>query len=222
MTQEQTQDKQLLDQVQDAYEKNKNLFIGIGVVVVLVVAFFIYRGYQTTTQQKTAAPLMEMPQQYFAADSFNLALYGDGLNPGFLEIIDKYGRSDAGNLAQYYAGVCFLQLGDFEGATSYLKKFSTDSDMLSARKYESLGHAYAQMGDMDAAMSNYKKAYKAVDNDFLTPYLMQLAGDFMMQQGDYDGALKVYKSIQEEYPTSREGQAIDRFIEYAEAEVNKS
>lgn len=222
MTQEQKQDKQLLDQIQDAYEKNKNLFIGIGVVIVLVVAFFIYRGYQSTAHQNAAAPLMEMPQQYFAADSFNLALYGDGLNPGFLEIIDKYGRSDAANLSHFYAGVAFLQLGDMEGATSYLNKFSSDSDMLSARKHESLGHAYAQQGDMDAAMRHYKQAYQAVDNDFFTPYLMQLAGDFMLQQGQYNEALKVYETIQATYPNSREGQAIDRYIEYAAAEANKS
>ncbi len=222
MTQEATKDKQPLEQIQEAYEKNKNLFIGIGVVIVLVVAFFLYRGYQKTSQTKAAAPLMEMPQQYFAADSFNLALYGDGLNPGFLEIIDKYGRSKYGNLAEYYAGVSFLQLGDYENAITYLKSFSTESEMLRARKYESLGHAYAQIGDTDAAMSQYKKAYKAVENDFYTPYLLQLAGDFMMQQGDFEGALQVYEEIQQQYPNSREGQQINRFIEHAEAEAKKS
>lgn len=222
MTQEQTQDKQLLDQIQEAYENNKNVFIGIGIVLVLVVGFFLYRGYQTTAHQSAAAPLMEMPQQYFAADSFNLALYGDGLNPGFLEIIDKYGRSDAANLAHFYAGVSFLQMNDFEGAATYLNRFSTDSEMLTARKHESLGHAYAQSGDMDAAMRHYNKAYKAVDNDFYTPYLMQLAGDFMLEQGDYTAALDLYESIKEKYPTSREGQAVERYIEMAEAKTKQS
>lgn len=222
MTQDQTQDKQLLDQIQEAYENNKNVFIGIGIVLVLVVGFFLYRGYQTTAHQSAAAPLMEMPQQYFAADSFNLALYGDGLNPGFLEIIDNYGRSDAANLAHFYAGVCFLQMNDFEGATTYLNRFSTDSEMLTARKHESLGHAYAQTGDMDAAMRHYKKAYKAVDNDFYTPYLMQLTADFMLEQGDYTSALNMYESIKSNYPTSREGQAVERYIEMAQAKTKQS
>ncbi len=32
-------------------------------------------------------------------------LQGDGNYPGFLEIIDDYGMTDAANLAHYYAGV---------------------------------------------------------------------------------------------------------------------
>jgi TolA-binding protein len=63
---------------------------------------------------------------YFEADSLNKALNGDGNNLGFLSIIDDYGITDAGNLANYYAGVCYLKQGKFELARLYLEDFSSD------------------------------------------------------------------------------------------------
>lgn len=216
MAQQKNEELQL-SQLQELFEKYKNLIIGVGVVIVLIVGFFLYRGYQKNAQQQKAAPLMEYPQQYFKADSFNLALYGDGLNPGFLEIIDKYGRSKAGNLANYYAGVSFLQLGEFQAAIDYLKDFETDVDMMQARTYESIGHAYAQLGDMDNAGDYYNMAYKAVDNEFFTPYLMQLTADFHLSQGNYTKALELYKAIKQQYPNSQEGQDVDKYIAHAAA-----
>ena len=42
---------------------------------------------------------MFVAEQYFAKDSFNLALNGDGNYPGFIEIAEDYSVTKAGNLA---------------------------------------------------------------------------------------------------------------------------
>ena len=47
-------------------------------------------------------------------DSMNLALNGDGNIYGFLKIIDKYGSTNAGNLAKFYAGRILIGNGEFE------------------------------------------------------------------------------------------------------------
>lgn len=54
-------------------------------------------------------------------DSVNLALNGDGMNWGFLRVIDKYGGTKAGNLANFYAGDCYIKLNENEKAIKYLK-----------------------------------------------------------------------------------------------------
>jgi hypothetical protein len=51
--------------------------------------------------------------RYFESDSLNLALNGDGNNLGFLQIVEDYSGTKAGNLANYYAGVIYLKQGNF-------------------------------------------------------------------------------------------------------------
>ncbi len=55
---------------------------------------------------------MFMAEKYFAEDSLNLALNGDGNYSGFLQIIDDYKWSEAANLSHYYAGVIFFAPGE--------------------------------------------------------------------------------------------------------------
>ena len=207
--------------LQATIDKNRNLLIGGLVVVILVVVFFLFRGWQSTQHERTAAPLMAAPQQYFEADSFSRALYGDGLNPGFLEIIDNYGRAKSAGLARYYAGVCFLQLGDVPNAISFLKESSTGSSSLTARKYQLLGHAYAEANDMAEASRYYEKAAETADDQLFTPFYLMEAGDFFVAQGDYARALTFYQRIRDEYPKSQEAQDIDRYIYFAEAKLKK-
>jgi tetratricopeptide (TPR) repeat protein len=212
----------ILEQAEAFYEKNKNIVLGGAALIVIIIAFFIYRGNQKTSQENEALPLMALPEQYFAIDSFNLALYGDGLNPGFLQIIDDYGRSSSAELAKYYAGVSFMNLNDYQNAINYLESFSTGSDYVQARAYEVLGHAYAQMNDMDNAIRNYKKAANQMDDKFFTPYYLQELGDALMSQQQYEEALSYYNKIKEDYPESKEGSSIDGFIQFAKERSRNS
>lgn len=222
MTQKKQADPQALDQMQEFYEKNKNVVIGVGLAILLIIAFFVFRTYQKNQQEKDAAPMMAMPQNYFAADSFRLALYGDGLNAGFLQIIDEYGRSSSANLARFYAGVSFLQLNDPIQAADFLEDYSTSSDMLEARRLELLGHAYAQLNDMDRAAKHYTNAANAIDNGFFTPYYLLNAADCQVHLGNYDKALDLYERIKQEYPNSNEGQTIEKHIAFARIKSGKS
>ncbi|MGL5947319.1 MAG: tetratricopeptide repeat protein, partial [Sediminibacterium sp.] len=103
------------------------------ILAVLVVALVIgggYYGYKEYIQkpkEEKAADALFKAQQYFAIDSLNLVLNGDGQNKGALYVIKNYGGTKAANLAHYYAGVSYLKLGDFNNAVKYLKDFSTDA-----------------------------------------------------------------------------------------------
>ena len=62
-----------------------------------------------------------MAEQYYLLDSFNLALNGDGLELGLLDVVDQYGSTPSGKLAHYYIGMIYLKQGNYEDAIAHLK-----------------------------------------------------------------------------------------------------
>ena len=71
---------------------------------------------------------------------------------GFLDIIDEYGSTNAGNTANYYAGICYLHLGEYDAAASYLEDFSANDNVLPIMKNGALGDVYSEQGQMDKAI----------------------------------------------------------------------
>ena len=95
------------------------------VIVVLVGGYFGYQNFIAEPKEKQATEAMFRAEEYYRLDSARLALNGDNINAGFIKIISRYGGTKAANLAAFYAGSCYLKLGDFNNAVKYLKDFST-------------------------------------------------------------------------------------------------
>ena len=157
-----------------------------------------------------------MAQLYFQKDSFNLALNGDGQYAGFLDIAEEYSSTSIGNLANYYAGLCYLHTDDYENAIEYLEDFSSDDIILSSLALGCIGDAYMELGDQDKALDYYEDAAKNSDNDFTTPrFLMKQATVHELQE-NYDAALELYNIINDDFRDSREGQNVAKYIARAE------
>ena len=135
----------------------KTLLIGVGAIVVVILLLNFAKSSNDSSNIK-AQDNMFFSVNYFERDSFNLALNGDGQHYGLLEIIDDFGSSDAGNLAYYYAGASYLNLGDNENAVNYLSKFSANDQIVSSVALGSLGDAYMNLGETDKAIANWKKS----------------------------------------------------------------
>lgn len=202
-------------------EKNQKILgIVIGAIVVVVGAYLGFTKLYIQPKEKTAQEQMFFAEQYFEKDSFNLAVNGDGTNPGFLDIIGDYGMTKAANLSNYYVGVSYLHMGQFEDALTYLNKFSTDDVVLAPVHEGAKGDCYAELNQADKALSAYKKAY-SYKNEFTTPVYLMKAGQLMETQGKNAEALEVYKQIKKDYPTSTEGRTIDKYIARVEMNLNK-
>ena len=133
-------------------EKNQNLLIKIIIAIIVVIGVVLgYHKFYKQPLAKEAMNQMFMAENFFAKDSFNLALNGEGDVLGFLDIIEKYGSTPSGNLANYYAGLCYLYNGDYNNAIKYLEKFSSDDLVFNSLAKSNIGDAYMQLGD-------YKKA----------------------------------------------------------------
>jgi tetratricopeptide (TPR) repeat protein len=202
-------------------DNQKILVIVVGVIVAIVVAYLGFTKLYIQPRELDAQEQMFMAEQYFEKDSFNLAINGDGNYLGFLDIIEDYGMTDAGNLSNYYAGISYLKLGEYEAALDYLNEFDTDDLLLVPVTEGAKGDAYLELGESDKALSAYKNAYKASENEFTTPIYMMKAANLLEEEGNLDDALDIYQTIKEEYPTSNEGRSVAKYIARVEIKQNK-
>jgi tetratricopeptide (TPR) repeat protein len=216
-----TEVESALTRTEQFLEKNQKLLsIVIGAIVLVAVGYLALNKFYIEPRIKNAQDQMFQAQNYFEKDSFNLALNGDGANSGFLDIIDDYGSTDAGNLAKYYAGICYLHMGQFEKAIDYLKKFDTDDALLGPIAVGAQGDAQLELGKTDKALDLYTEAYKMNDNDLTAPIYMLKAGELLENNNKAEEALKLYEAIKEKFPESNEGRNIDKYIARVKSKMN--
>jgi len=193
-------------------ENQKPLTIIILALVVVVIVFMGYKRFIVIPAEKEAQSQMFMAERYFEQDSFNLALYGDGNNLGMIDIIDDYGITKSSELAHYYAGVSFLNLGEFELAIKHLEKFSSNDKMIKLIAKGAIGDAYLELGEPSKAIGYYEKAATTEDNVFVNPIYLFKAGQVYESQEEFQKALETYQKIKDNYPESQEGQKIEKYI----------
>jgi len=205
-----------LTKTEQFFEDNQKKIVRVFSIVIGVVALFLgYQNFYLEPLEKEAQTEMFNAEINFAKDSFNLALNGDDQYLGFIDIADDYSNTKAGKLANYYAGLSYLYLGEFEYAIDYLEDFKSDDIVLSSLAIGCIGDAYLELDNQDKAMSYYKKAANNHNNEFTTPRFLMKQATVHELQGNYEEALDIYNVINEDYRQSREGQNVAKYIERA-------
>jgi TolA-binding protein len=193
-----------LESVEDWMENNPKVILGVlAVLVIAAGGFFGYRWW-IDKQDKVAQQEMFQAVRYFEADSLDLAMKGTANVSGFETIINEYGMTPAGNLANYYAGVISLKQGKFPLAVFYLKDFKSGDLLVQARAYSLLGDAYMEQNDFQNAADAYHKASTYNPNKYFTPtYLLKeaLAYEKLNQN---DKAIAAYDRIIKEFWDAQE------------------
>lgn len=203
-----------LDKVTGFWNKyGKQTGIALAALVVIVGGFFAYKAFVSGPNETKAQEAIFKAEEYFAQDSVKLALNGDNVNPGFLKVISKYDGTAAGELAYFYAGSCYLKLGDYANAIKYLKDFSTSSKQVQAKAYGLLGDAYAESGKTAEAADYYVKAGNHFpDDDFNSSEYLYRAAYLNETNNKTKEAIDLYKSLKEKYPNSTRGADVDKHL----------
>ena len=210
--------KDMFSKVEDFInEHNQIITILTSTLVILVGGYYAYINLYLAPISKEAESQIFKAEQYFGMDSLDLALDGDGNYLGFIDIIDEYSGTKSANLANYYAGMCYLKKEEYENAIEYLNEFSTEDKMLQALAWAAIGDAYMELGNIDEGISYYDKAAYYIDNEFLSPILLQKAGLANEENDNLEAALKAYKKIKDKYAESNEGREIEKYIARIEA-----
>ena len=195
----------------------KAIFAGVIAVIVIIAGVIVYNTYYKAPREDKASTIIAKGQDYFNAEQFDKALNGDGAGyPGFVSIASDYSGTDAGNLANLYAGICYANLGKWNEAIASLEDFDGAGDqMISPAAVGALGNAYAHVNKLDEAVSHLTKAAKMADNNTLSPLFLVQAGEILESQGKNDEALKLYQEVKKKYFNSMQYQTIDKYIERA-------
>lgn len=205
--------EEALSKTERFIEKNqKILSTVVGIIILVVLAYFGYQKFYIAPLEKEAQSQMFMAEIYFSQDSIDLALNGDGNYLGFLDIIEEFGSSKPAKLANYYAGICFLKKGEFENAIDYLKDFSIDDKVVSPMATGAIGDAYLELKNYEKASDYYLEAAEQNSNSFTSPIFLLKAGRAFEIQEEYTKAIAAYENILNDYEFSMEARNIEKDI----------
>ena len=202
----------------------KTIITAVAAVIIIAVGAILYNNYYAKPHADEASTILAKGQAYFYSEEYEMALNGDKAGfYGLLALASDYSGTDAANLANLYAGLCYANTGKWAEAVTYIEKYSpSDDQMISPAAVNALGDAYSHTGDMDKAVECYRKAAKMADakgvdgvNISLSPIFLIKAGEILESQGKKEDALEIYKNIKAKYAGSPIWQDIDKYIERA-------
>lgn len=215
---EQLQNKEeALSSVGRWFEKNENrlswILTGIIVVILGIVAF---NSYVIKPKGLIAADENVRCEDYFMQGDFEKALNGDENDClGFEEVAAQYGFYKEGKLAALYAGICYYELGNYEEAVKYIKKYKAKDLMIKPSASVMLGDAYVEMGEYEDAVRAFMAAAKS-GNKLIAPMSLKKAGIVYLEMEDKAAAKKVFTTIKTDYRMSQEAIDIDKYIAICE------
>lgn len=203
----------------------KNIFIGLATVVVIVLGYIGYQNFIKGPKEKEASIALFQAENHFQAaqnttakDSlYMVALNGAQGSKGFLGVIEDYGSTNAGNIARYYAGITYLQTKNYQEAINHLEKFKAKETLTGALAKGNLGDAYAELNNKEQALKHYKAAAAYKANELTTPIYLFKAATVALQLNKKQEALTLLNQIKNDYPNSPEATQIDSLIALAEA-----
>ena len=190
-------------------ERRKQVFLAVGLLVVLVFGIIGARAFLKTRSEQASYLLGSALQLYHLAssDSATGIADPDKLNKALEalgEIPDLYPFSRAARIARFYSGLCLLDLGrDEEAYTSleaFLDRHPRAFNASQARLV--LANLAGDRGDVEEARTWFLEAV-GVDSPGLPKEEVLLEmGRFLEAVGRNEEAFEVYDRIIQEFPDS--------------------
>lgn len=196
----------------------------LGGLLVVILSYMAYNSFVKEPKEIKATNFLAYSKLHFnkaeAAtehiDSlYNVALSGINNQYGLLDIANKFPRTQAGNMANYMAGISYLKINEYDKAIEFLNNFSSDDEILAPMAKAKIGDAFADINQLDDAFNYYKQAVEYRDNSFSTPLYLFKAGNTALELGKFDEALKLFTRIKTDFPNSPEVKEINIYINRA-------
>ena len=199
-------------------ENGKKVIIAVVAVVLVAVAGYLYKSVVVDGNAEKASELIIDAQDRFGVENpdFALALNGDENGAGFLDVVEQYGSTPAGNLAKHYAGICYLRIGDLENAEKYLAMYDAvdelPGEVVNAQNWGLRGDIAVENGDYQTAVAHYKKAVAASKNIYTAPLYLYKQVLAYVALGDKAGAQQCLDALQADYNTSSEAREAEKVL----------
>lgn len=203
-------------------QKKQSYILGvIGVIAIGVLGYLGYHEFIQKPKEAGASNALFYPQHYFnealssetAKDSlFTLALNGAEGKSGFLGVIEDYPGTQAANLAQYAAGMAFLNLQNYREAIRHLEQFSSEDLILGALAQGAIGDAFSRLTQPEDALEYYEKAVDHSTNTYTTPRFLHKAGVVALELNQKEKAAAFFTRIKEAFPSAPQANGIEALI----------
>lgn len=202
-----------LEKLALSYEDNKKIVNTVVIAILVAVGgFFAYKNLVVAPNEEKASIAMMRAEQMYSIDSVNLALNGDPQFAGFLKIISKYDGTASANVAHFYAGSCYLKMGDYAKAIKHLKEFDAKGTVLEHAKSGLLGDAYMETNDTKNAIEQFNAATSDADDDVFTPIYLQRLAVAYEKSNKIEEAKKAYIRIRDEFPRSFQSRDVEKSL----------
>ena len=194
------------------------MIIAVVAIVAGAVAGYLVKSLVIDANAEKAAEMIVDAQDRFGVENpdFALALNGDENGAGFLDVVEQYGSTAAGNLAKHYAGICYLRLGDLENAEKYLSMYKSvnelGAEVVNAQHLGLRGDIAVERGKYEAAVALYKKAVAASENVYTAPLFLYKQLLAYVALGNKAEAQKCYDTLQAQYPMSVEAREAEKVM----------
>ena len=193
---------------------DENRTVAIGLLVAVIIAVIGVAGYQyyLIGQSSEAAARLGSIVATYEQGIWDVALDGTAENIGLLEIANRYGNTDDGNLARFYAADALYRLDRKEEALKYFEAYDKDSNYLGAAGYAGEAAVQEDLGNEKRAAELYYQAATTYENNLTSPeYLLSAARNYE-SIGDYAAAREMYTVIQNRFPDADAAGGLDLYF----------
>ncbi len=205
----------------------KQAWIIGGAVVVIALAFFGWQFYSERQTVKATAALEDAMKTFNA----RIRAAGEPEEPGevtyledkfkymdaakkFADVASKYSLTRPGQVARYYAGLSYEEVGNYDDSKKWLGQVesSRDTELAALARFQ-LAKVNAQTGADAEAVKLYQALVAKPTNMVPKQVSMMALADYYARKNPAE-AVKLYTQIKSEFPdTAAADQAEDRLAE---------
>lgn len=193
-------------------QQNTAKVVGVTVAVLVLIGSIVGYSIHSSSQQQAAHAFLGYAEQYINMGDFEAALYGTDsiLGIGLVAIVSNYGRTDAGNLARFYAAVAKKELGDNAAALDFMRNYRPPSGVLGVGAISFHAVLLDNAGRHADAAREFRRAANWDVNSGTTPQNLLRAAQSAMAANDYRLAQEMVDTILKDFPNSSQAANAQR------------
>ena len=188
-------------------DKNrKELTLGLGGAAALILVVIGYSSLIVAPKNTAAEEAAFMAEHYFAKDSADLAMLGDGLNAGLEEILSDHSGTPAAARAAFELGIMHRDAADFEAAVEAFNQAGFSDDVFGPLTDANIGDCLVELGDLEGAEGHFASAASVAASGLaakaLSPMCSYKRALVLLELGENDKARGVLEDLAVDFPTS--------------------
>jgi tetratricopeptide (TPR) repeat protein len=195
------------------YNARKTIFVTFGVLAMVFIGYLLYTN-NIKSENRQATTELGKVYSYYDSGDYELAIHGipeQNIN-GLRDIAQNFEKTNAGQLAAFYAANAYYHTGDYDNAYRFFDMYRGKDPLLQASVLAGKASIYEIRGEFLRAAELFEQAATRFGETAITPENLKHAGLNYIEAGEKQKAMHVLEKIKNEYPESAVARDIDRFI----------